>query len=124
MYNHVQACVVCRPIFIGMSKHHHSQGLVYVAVSESTGLVRVGGTTTDRAKTLNRQSYGNADDWHVVHCEKVKEVGKIERLAQAELKPYQERGRIYRGDKREAGEIFRCQREVAIAAVKRAAASN
>jgi hypothetical protein len=107
-----------------MSKHHHSRGEVYVAVSESAGLVKVGGTTTDRAKTLNRQSYGGVDDWHVVYCEKVKEVGKTERLAQAELRPYQEKGRIYRGDEREAGEVFRCSREMAIAAVKRAAASN
>ncbi len=84
------ACLVCRPQSMGFEKHHRSRGYVYVAFSEAKRLVKIGGETTgeDRAKTLNRQSYGGASDWRIMHRQLVEEVGRVEAVAQAEVKNF------------------------------------
>jgi hypothetical protein len=122
------ACLVCNPHSIGFERHYRSPGTVYVAASSATGFVKIGGegsmATDVRARTLNSQSYGGANDWRIVHREEVQEVGKIEALAQATLKRFQVLGQTYRGDQREAWEMFRCSTADAIEAVKRAAAAH
>ena len=117
-------CVVCNPHSLGFAKHHRSSGIVYVAASKSSGLVKIGGTTTDRVKTLNRQSYGGVDDWCIVHKELVKETGEIEARARAAIRQFRVSGQVYRGDQREAHELFKCDTQIAVEAVKRAAKSN
>ena len=97
-----------------------------MAFSEEKRLVKIGGETTseNRAKTLNRQSYGGASDWLIMYRQRVDEVGKVEAAAQAIVKRHQVPDRVYRGDQREARELFNCSWEVAREAVKQAAAAH
>lgn len=117
------ACLMCNPHYLAYEKHHRSPGEVYVAFSKATGLVKVGGTAGERAKTLISQSYGGANDWLIVHREPVEEVGNVEAVAQGKLKYFQVLDQVYRGDRREARELFKCSCEVAVKAVQQAAAA-
>jgi hypothetical protein len=101
-----------------LSGHH------YVAVSEATGLVKIGdvvGSAEGRAETLNRQSYGALNDWRIVYTQPGEGVGNIEALARARIKDFRVSGQTYRGDRRRAREIFNCSIATAVEAVKRAA---
>ena len=120
-------CAICNPHSNGFAGHHHSSGTVYVAASEATGYVKVGGVVgpaEGRAATLNRQSYGGLTDWRIVYTQRVERVGNVESLARGRIKDFQVRGQTYRGDQRQAREMFNCSIATAVEAVKRAADSN
>lgn len=84
------ACVFCNPAYINYLKHNRNDGFIYIAVSLSKKLIKVGGATNvqSRIASLNSQNYGNIRDWKLISFFSIKEIGKREREIHQALQDY------------------------------------
>lgn len=115
-------CAQCGTHNLAFLRRFDDAGYVYVASSQSIGLVKVG-TTSDadaRLRTLNYFGYGGTGDWVmrcVLHCPRA---ARVEFLAQQELWRYLVwRKYVKQGELVRCQEVFSCTTKVATAAIKR-----
>lgn len=104
-------CIQCDPAKITYIKKHVLGGLVYVAWSESKGLVKVGVTnsTQKRIGLLKSEMYGGASDWKLVRAWESDRVGKVETEAHRQLEPYATNGYYLKNDVlTKCTELFKC----------------
>jgi len=113
-------CLICNPRNYGFLKQYVSDGHVYIAVSPSTELIKVGLTRRlgPREYALNYYKYAGAADWEIkCHAYIPDRVGDAERLVHRGLSKYSTR-RTYTpwGDIVDCEEVFECSLDTALAA--------
>ena len=103
-------CFQCRPAGIAYLLRHNASGDVYIAISMSTGLVKIGVSTNpiDRARHLNGYSYGGANDWQIVESHSAENSGEIEFKTHKLLNQYRVDACYYDGREIDCHELFKC----------------
>lgn len=110
-------CIQCDPAKITYIKKQAQGGLIYVAWSESKGLVKVGVTnsTQKRVGLLKSEMYGGASDWKLVRAWESDRVGKVETEAHRQLQPYASNASYLKnGVLTECAELFKCSSQHAV----------
>lgn len=110
-------CIQCDPAKITYIKKHVQGGLIYVAWSESKGLVKVGVTnsTQKRVGLLKSEMYGSASDWKLVRAWESDRAGKVEAEAHRQLQPYASDACYLKNDMlTECAELFKCSSQHAV----------
>lgn len=107
-------CMECSPQGIASWKRHQQDAFLYIAVSTTLGLVKLGlaEAPSDRVDGLNRDGYAGASDWVMLYRQKFKQAGRIETRAHAELSAYAVSRTYMRkghGTSVQAGELFNCE---------------
>lgn len=105
-------CVMCNTRSIVEIKRHYNEGFIYIAVSKSESVIKIG-TTSDieyRKRTLNETCYGNISDWQVAYFVKTSEkAGEIEKSSQNLLSKYLWNAEYMKnGRNRSAYELVKC----------------
>lgn len=104
-------CIQCDTARISFMKRHVSFGTIYLAGSIKGGLVKVGSTSAlsleNRLTSLNREKYGEQNDWVFLFQFDSVNVGEVEFTIHDSLKDYSAANLFYRG-KNESTEVFRC----------------
>jgi hypothetical protein len=117
-------CAQCKPEGLGFALRNENAGIVYVASSSATGLVKVrsAGHVQTRIVELNRKGYGEVYDWEAVFQHQVSSAGRVEASAHAILERWRV-DRTYRwaGSVRSCYEIYGCSMDDAVRAVSLAA---
>ena len=107
-------CLMCYPENFAYLSRHYSSGVVYLAFSPASSLVKVGTTKElnggdGRRSTLNKQSYAGQKDWEIVASVQTDNSGEIEMKIQTALSDYKLPVNYLRGAQQvEANEIFQC----------------
>ena len=110
-------CIACDVTQYAFSKRHRTSGHVYLAASQSSGLLKVGMATNleNRLTNLSQRLYGGAKDWKLVVSLEVENAGKVEAEVHSELKEYQADGSYFDGDHQQSCfELFRCPLQTAV----------
>jgi T5orf172 domain len=115
-------CPQCDPKNLAFERRHSESAYVYVCESE-TGLMKIGYAKdpNDRAARLNRESYASCKNWRLIFSAKTENAGRIEFDTHSSLASSKTTETyIKEGREVETYEVFRCSREQAVEAVKRA----
>lgn len=115
-------CIQCDPAKITYIKKHVLGGLIYVAWSESKGLVKVGVTnsTQKRIGLLKSEMYGGASDWKLVRAWESDRAGKVETETHRALEAYATSGYYLKnGVLTEGSELFKCSAQHAVKTVSK-----
>lgn len=116
-------CVQCDPAAIGFLKGYLAPGVVYVATSNSSGLVKVGratGPVRDRERSLNEQAYASVTDWRIAFHKDLPRAGPVEAEIQRHLREYRVRRVTTKsGRSQRTQEVFKCSPEIAIRLARR-----
>lgn len=117
-------CIQCSPAGLAFQGRWKMPGCVYIAVSEKTRRVKIGGAKSiaRRESTLRNQSYGGASDWVMVGHVQVDEYGRVEAGAHKLLEKYWDADASYfkDGKQQSAIEVFTCSYSIARRALMRA----
>ena len=112
-------CIQCDTARISFMKRHVSFGTIYLAGSIKGGLIKVGSTSAhsleNRFIALNREKYGEQNDWILLFQFDSVNVGEVEFAIHDSLKDYSATNLFYR-EKNESTEVFRCGFQKAIEA--------
>lgn len=117
-------CVQCNPAYLAYSRRHEVAGECYVAVSSSTGLVKIGFSTDVEARDKKNSfdGYAGARDWRTVFIIEADGAARIESLAQSKLRLRAVAAEYERdGHPQVAREAFRCSALQAVNAIVSAA---
>jgi len=112
-------CLVCFPASMKFLERHSSAGWVYVAYSRAGRIYKVGTSNDldDRLEQLNIHQYGGHGDWRIVDKCWSDEAGRAEHRVQTLLAEHGVEG-DYGGRPEYCRELFRCNRKVALAALR------
>ena len=114
-------CVQCETNNFAFQKRYNELGFIYVASSESIGLVKIG-TAKDTAKreySLNNVGYGGCNDWKIQFTQQYEKMGRIEFDVHQSLKTYSVSKEYWRqGNPVECSELFNCSVELAIKTIE------
>lgn len=109
-------CIQCKPENIAYFMRHHTPGQVYIAISKSGNMLKVG-TAKDAFKRLdniNRDSYGGRSDWELKIITEIENSGNFEHLLHSRLRNYKLGGSFFTGnDWVSHYELFNCSLTVA-----------
>jgi hypothetical protein len=114
-------CVMCNPASLSFQKRHKSIGDLYIMFSPSENLIKVGvaDSAYERMITLNRQSYGEINDWEIAHVVRVTNAGYAEEIIHSQLSLHnKERYFLKNGEMVLAKEIFSCSVKDALKEIK------
>lgn len=114
-------CVMCRPDTLSYIKREHEKGYVYVAVSFTESIVKIGASTNckDRIKNLNVEQYANISDWQLIGYFSTQDMGEVERQIQELFKSYKVKRTYYKNEKETiATEIYQVDLLVVINSIK------
>ncbi|WP_142114563.1 hypothetical protein [Bosea sp. AK1] len=120
-------CVQCDPAKLGYQKRHRAQSEVYIAISRSSGLVKVGNSTNCdvRISKINFDGVGGTKDWQLIFRLPVEEGGRLEIETQVLLSEYMVVTSYMKdGRPQDSRECFRCSPGRALEAILRAAQSG
>ena len=87
-------CIMCDEVglrCIEETKRHHNKGSIYIAVSKSEEIIKIGLTENieNRKRSLNETCYGGINDWQIAYCLKSSgKAGEIESKTQSLLSNY------------------------------------
>lgn len=105
-------CVHCSPSSSRYAPRHYESGFVYIALSNSLGLVKIGTCKVikNRKKSLNEQKYAGANDWTIIEFIYFPEnSGMIEKYIQGNLKKFSVQIAYEKEGKQQiANELFNC----------------
>ena len=120
-------CIQCDVSRIAFRIRDTAPGYVYIAISVTKKIVKVG-TSTDverRRKQARLEGYGGASDWQELHFVEVSEAGRLERETHKMLAKYAVSGRYKNDGKMQvAREIFNCSFSQAQSALIEATRKN
>ena len=119
-------CAQCNSQNLGFKANFYRPGSVYVLYSQATQLIKIGSTEAplqSRIRKLNDVRYAETNDWELIGSQDFVAAGKIEFSVHKALRNYRLKGN-YNGQSRdgECNELFDCTSQVALAALKAAAA--
>lgn len=109
-------CVQCHTSKIAYQKRRMTTGYVYIAGSERSKIIKIGGTGAirEREQSLCHVSYGGADDWKILCHTEVPRFGEVEGNVISALRPFALERQYIKGGKRQmASEMFTCSYAVA-----------
>lgn len=116
-------CIQCNPARIAFSTRASSTADVYIAVSVSKDLVKVGFAKDVfvREGVAKSIKYGGIADWKVIFAMNCDDAGRVELQTHSFLKNHQVQA-VYTkdGTQQAAREMFRCKPDVALNAILRA----
>ena len=104
-------CVQCNTATIAYIERYYKKGHIYIAGSKKEKVVKVGFTseTTNRESSLNKQKYGEIDDWKILFFAMCKNAGKIECNTHKDLNKYlTDRSFVKNHKRNDCYEIFSC----------------
>lgn len=105
-------CIQCNPASLAFAARKSLSGFVYIAVSEETGMYKVGFSRenpSNRIYIANLEGYGDASDWELRLIAWSKKGGAVESSLHYILDSYREERYWYRnGECVVAREILRC----------------
>ena len=115
-------CIQCNTAVIAYQKRNaaKSEGFVYVAKSDTLGLIKIGccwPNLDKRILNLRSQSYGGVRDWKLLFDVKVNAMGLCEVAVHKRLAKYAVQGDYYKEDQ-VSSELFNCTIDIAVKAVK------
>lgn len=112
-------CLVCNPAILKFRERHTAAGWVYLAYSRAGRIYKVGSSADidDRFEQLNIHRYGGRDDWQLVEQCWCAEAGRSEHNVQSLLAEHGVEG-DYGGRPEYCRELYRCNRKVALAALR------
>ncbi len=124
-------CIQCDPAKILYQTRHDMAGAIYVAACSKyckIGMIQKHGSRLEEAiesreyKLNSEGGYGGQTDWQIIdYYEVPKGAGKIEHMAQDALYDYKaERDYYHDGCMRTASEMFSCEPDMAIEALREA----
>lgn len=110
LYTRSGHCIQCNTARIAYMRRSSSPGFVYIASSESTGLVEVGFSSgQSRVTELNRAEYAGASDWVEEATIEHAEAGRLEREVHKRLALFRAHLLyIKEGRQQFAGEVYSC----------------
>lgn len=117
-------CAQCNTAALAFLSRHDEEGDVYVAHSSNESITKIGVASSyiARLRSLNSIGYGGIRDWEIAFTIRVSKAGLIEYRAQKSLrdwrisKSYNKSGQLV-----SCLELFRCDKNMAISAVEKAA---
>lgn len=115
-------CPECNPAFISYQRRHSTRGVVYVAGSRASKLIKIGSTgdLSKREIDLNSQRYASQTDWTMLAHIATNNAGAVEFKIQDLLSRYQQITQHFReGQIKETREVFACGYPIARYAVIR-----
>jgi len=124
MRNRSNHCVQCAPYSLTCQRRHETAAYIYIAVSDSSSLVKVGLTNDlkTRGYMLNQSSYGGHSDWKMAESVFCHEAGKVEAEVHRSLSSYKYcASYIKQGARVDCRELFVCNVEIALQALHTAA---
>lgn len=111
-------CVMCKPEVLNYRARYNLNGIVYIAQSSKSQLIKVGmtakGSAKERIKELNDQGYGEITDWTLIKSRLCKNMGYIENKIKNEFSDFLYPIEFYRKsswEKEISTEIFKCNLE-------------
>ena len=111
-------CVMCEPAALRYLFRYNSPGYVYMAYSQEKNLIKVGiaKNVKSRMWSLKKSQYASANDWALLLSSKEDEAGDSENMLHQVFSEYVVSGCIYDngGTIREAREVFRLDKKIAI----------
>ena len=117
-------CAQCDTAKLAFLLRYVESGEVYVAVSERSGLVKIGAAKKNshaRMNSLNGQGYGDITDWEVHFHQACNQAGKVEFLAQRSLNGHRiSKTYVKAGNTVDCQELFNCGASDATAAIQAA----
>lgn len=124
MRTHSGHCLQCGTHNLAFLRRYEDAGSVYIAVSKSSSLLKVGTATdaTMRIQTLNSHGYGGVDDWRLSYEQPCDKAGRVEFEAQKILRSYRANDINYQkqGMTVSCQELFSCNLSCAIQAISTA----
>jgi len=113
-------CVMCKPETLSHQARHSATSEIYVMLSSSTGLIKVGvaDNAVNRQNSLNGQAYGGIKDWKIKYSSRITNSGFAEKLVHKKLKIFHNPIEHDVGNSDAANEIFNCTLRTALNAVK------
>ena len=115
-------CVICKPASLAFQKRYETPGDLYVLYSSSKRLVKVGvaDDAHQRVDSVNKQLYGNINDWQLKFYTRVINAGHAEKIIHDALAEYKKPLYFLKGGTYTlAQEIFSCSIKHAIESIKR-----
>lgn len=117
-------CVVCNPSSLNYKKRYHQPGYVYIAQSsQQKDLIKIGLSVEvkKRISTLNAEKYAGYSDWKITFKEYVENCGAVENIAHKKLSEYKfSTSYKTHGRMQTTSELFKCNGEIALAALQKA----
>jgi hypothetical protein len=114
-------CIQCKPHNLSFQKRYHESEFIYVARSESTGLIKIGVAkdTARREYSLNKIEYGRCNDWKIQFNQKCDKTARVEFDVHQSLQTYTVSRCYWRqGSLVHCSELFNCEVELAIKTIK------
>lgn len=114
-------CVQCDPAKISFMSRSDKAAVVYVAHSPRRHYTKVGSAEDPvvRVRSLNTHRYGQIDDWRLVFSAPCAQAGEVEFQVHAALSEhYLPRANAVGANSIQSQELFSCEPEVAVAALK------
>ncbi|MEQ3697732.1 MAG: GIY-YIG nuclease family protein [Pseudomonadales bacterium] len=104
-------CAQCNTSRIAYVRNYKKSGVLYIAVSDTEGIVKIGisSNVSARNSTLNSTKYAGCSDWKIVKVFDVEgNAGQYENALKSELQPFAIKDRFYEksGHSQLATEIF------------------
>ena len=114
-------CIQCNTHVIAFTNRYFDRGFIYVSISLSKELLKVGCTKNiqNRTSGLNKLSYGGINDWKIIFSDEVENAGKIEFAIHKKLSKYFYPVNYLRnGVTVNCREIFKCDKNYVLETVK------
>jgi hypothetical protein len=109
-------CIQCKTACIAFQMRHNKDGIIYIAGSHSSRMLKIGVTADiqNRTVNLNQHLYGRANDWEILSSAKVSNAGRVEADVHKALSDFAIEGTYVRqGRTTECYELFRCSYKAA-----------
>ena len=105
-------CPQCGTQKLAFLRRHEDSGIVYVALSKASGLIKIGtaANVTARVNSLNYYAYGGIRDWCVRFSFPCDKAGKVEFEAHKILQAYRvSKSYVKQGSAVNCQELFECE---------------
>lgn len=117
-------CMQCYPRKLSHIRGWITPGIVYLAESASSGLIKIGwcADATERQQTLNDHNYGDASDWQMRNLCYAEQPAALEHAIDQKLRAWKEVIEYYRYRKLDrTRETYRCSYRRALAVFRQLA---
>ena len=111
-------CIQCDPSVLAYQARFSEHGVIYIAYSRSTGLVKIGGSASAEQREKSLIGYAGIDDWKILNSTRVEGYGQVEEAVRAKLKASLKPLAYWReGRNQIASEVYACSIEEATKAL-------
>lgn len=115
-------CAICNPMSLSYSKRFREEGYVYIVISSSTKLIKIGSSKDykNRNENLNAEKYGGIDDWQLLAYSFQKQRALVENAIQSHFINYQVQREYFKGGQKvTTREIFDIDLKILLDTIKK-----